>query len=141
MRRIFAFLEDESGSETLQFVSFVPLFAFLLVIVIDASFLYLTQSEMWNVARDTARRMAAGQLTSEQEAVNHAAAHLTMFENPYNVSASYDPNTGMGVLITVGIADAMIFGAFLGPVLGETIRVRFEMRSEPEIAVGGGGSV
>ena len=141
MRRIFAFLEDETGSETIQFVSFVPLFAFLLVIVTDATFLYLTHSEMWNVARDTARRMAAGQLTNEQEAMDHAAAHLAMFENAYNVSASFDPNTKMGILITVGIADAMIFGAFLGPVLGETIRVQFEMRSEPEISGGGGGSV
>ena len=141
MREILAFLKDENGSETVQFVLFVPLFAAVLVIVTDASFLYLTHSEMWNVARDTARRMAAGQLTSQQEAVDYVAAQMTMFENQYLVSASYDPDTKMQILITVPIADALIFGAFLQPILGESIRVRFEMRSEPEINTGGGGSV
>ncbi len=68
-------------------------------------------------------------------------AHLTMFDNTYNVSVSHDPNTKMEILITVGISDAMVFGKFLEPVLGKTMQVRFEMRSEPEIAVGGGGSV
>ena len=141
MRGILAFLKDENGSETIQFVFFVPLFAAILVLVTDASSLYLTHSEMWSVARDTARRMAAGQLTSQEEAVDYAAANLAMFENQYQVSASYDPNTKMQILITVPIADALIFGAFLQPVLGAAIRVRFEMRSEPEINTGGGGSV
>ncbi len=141
MRNVFTFLRDESGSETIQFVLFVPLFAFLLVIVTDASFLYLTHSEMWAVARDTARRMAAGQLTSEQEAVDYATGRLTMYDNSYNVSASHDAASSMEVLIQVNIADAMVFGAFLGPLVGEAIQARVEMRSEPEISGGGGGGV
>lgn len=138
MRGFSVFLDDERGSETIQFVLFVPLFVFLLVIVADASFLFLSYSEISNVARDTARRMAAGQFTSDQEAVDYAVAHLTMFEAPYDVSASYDPNSHMAVLIEVGIADAMVFGKFLGPVLDKTLRARVVMRSEPEIATGGG---
>lgn len=139
MRGIIEFLKDDSGSETVQFVSFVPLFAGVLVIVTDTSFLYLNQSEIWNVARDTARRMAAGQLTSEQEAIDYASSRMTMFDNHYQVSASYDPDTKMVVLITVPIAEAMIFGQYLQPIMGQSIGARFEMRSEPEIATGGGG--
>ena len=52
MRSIMTFLGDDSGSETIQFVVWLPLFAFLLVIVTDASFLYLYHTEMENVARD-----------------------------------------------------------------------------------------
>ena len=82
MQGFVAFLNDERGSETVQFVAFVPLFVFLLVIVTDASFLYLTNSEMWNVARDTTRRMVAGQITSAQDAEDFAAERLKMFQNP-----------------------------------------------------------
>ena len=101
---ILAFLKDQNGSESIQLLLFLPLFAALLVIITDASFLYLTHSEMWNVARDTARRMAAGQLTTEQEAVNYAATQMERFEEQYQVSASYDPDTKMVILITVPIA-------------------------------------
>ena len=139
MRGISEFLKDDSGSETVQFVLFVPVFAAVLVIVTDASFLYLNHTEVWNVARDTARRMAVGQLTSEQEAIDYASSRITMFDNQYQVSASYDPDTKMAVLITVQIADAMIFGKYLQPIMGQSIGARFEMRSEPEIATGGGG--
>jgi hypothetical protein len=139
MRRFSEFLKDDSGSETVQFVVFIPLFASMLVIMTDASFLYLNHSEIWNVARDTARRMAAGQLTGEQEAVDYASSQMTMFDNQYHVSASYDPDSTMVIQISVPIADAMIFGKFLQPVMGQSIGARFEMRSEPEIATGGGG--
>ena len=48
-----------------------------------------------------------------------AAAQLTLHDNPYQVSASHDPETSMEVVIAVDIADALIFGAFLGPVILE----------------------
>jgi Flp pilus assembly protein TadG len=140
MRGFSEFLKDDSGSETIQFVVFLPLFAVTLVIVTDASFLYLNHSEMWQVARDTARRMASGQLTSEQEAVGYASSHMAMFDNHYQVSAGYDPDSTMAIQISVPIADAMIFGKFLQPVMGQSMVARFEMRAEPEIATGGGGA-
>ncbi len=141
MRRVCAFLDDDKGSETIQFVMWVPLFAFLLVIVTDASILFLNHTEMWNVARDTARRMAAGQLTSAADAESYAAEQLTLHDNPYQITATRDPNAKMEVVISVGIADAMIFGAFLGPVLGNTIQARVVMRAEPApVAVVGGGA-
>lgn len=136
MQGFIAFFADERGSETVQFVAFVPLFVFLLVIVTDASFLYLTNSEMWNVARDTARRMVAGQITSETEAETFAAERLNMFENPYTVDAHFDPDAYMSIYIATDIADAMVFGAFLRPLLNDTIQVRVVMRSEPEIGTG-----
>lgn len=140
MRGVVQFLKDERGSETIQFVMFLPLFAFLVVIVIDATTLYQTHSEMWNVARDTARRMAARQLNSAAEAEAYAVTHLTMFANTYQVSATYDPDADMVVVIDVPISDSMIFGAFLGPVLNRNMRSRVKMRAEPDPSAGGGGA-
>ena len=140
MRKFHTFLSDDNGSQTIAFILWIPLFMFLLVIVTDASFLYLNHTEMWNVARDTARRMSAGQLTSALEAESFAAGQLALHDNPYQVRASHDPDTSMEVVIAVDIADAMIFGAFLWPVLGRTMEARFVMRSEPPIEVGPGSS-
>ena len=137
-RRIAEFITDQRGSETIQFVSFVPLFVVLLLIVVDATVLYLTNSEMWNVARDTARRMAAKQLTSEADAVTYAANHLTMYDHAYAITASYDPNGQMQVVISVPIADAMVFGRYLGSLLTQKMETRATMRAEPDPGAGGG---
>ena len=138
MRRISAFLRDQRGSQTIQFVLFVPLFMLLLVIVTDASILYLTSSEMENVARDTARRMAAKQLTSETEAEAYAASQLTMYPNTYALSASYDPNGQMVMVISVPVANAMVFGMFLAPLFDEKLEARVTMRAEPDPPGGAG---
>ena len=131
MRSIMTFLGDDSGSETVQFIVWLPLFAFLLVIVTDASFLYLYHTEMTNVARDTARRMTTGQIESNEDAQTHAYGQLFASNKPYSVIADYDPATAMTVVITVPMADVTVFGFFVRPVLGETMNARVVMRSEP----------
>ena len=131
MRSILTFLGDDSGSETVQFVVWLPLFAFLLVIVTDASFLFLYHTEMTNVARDTARRMTTGQFQSKEAAQTHAYAQLLASNKPYTVIADYDPTTAMTVEITVPMVDVKVFGFALGPVLDATMNSRVVMRSEP----------
>ena len=131
MRSIMAFLGDDSGSEIIQFVVLLPLFAFLLVIVTDASFLFLYHTEMENVARDTARRMATGDISSQADAETHAYEQLYASDQPYEVVANYDPDTAMTVIISVPMVDVAVFGLFVQPVLGNMMSARAVMRSEP----------
>jgi Flp pilus assembly protein TadG len=131
MRSIMTFLGDDSGSETAQFVVWFPLFAFLLVTVTDASFLYLYHTEMENVARDTARRMASGDIRTEEDAVTHAFTQLAASNQPYEVVADYDENTQMTVIISIPTDEVAVFGLFVTPVLGGTMNARAVMRSEP----------
>jgi Flp pilus assembly protein TadG len=125
------FLGDDSGSETVQFVVWLPLFAFLLVIVTDASYLFLYHTEMENVARDTARRMTTGDITSQADAETHAYTQLLESNQPYEVTANYDPDSAMTVIISVPMVDVTVFGFFVRPVLGQTMNARVVMRSEP----------
>ena len=131
MRSILTFLGDDRGSETIQFVVWLPLFAFLLVIVTDASFLFLYHTEMENVARDTARRMTSGAIRTQEDAVTHAYAQLAASNQPYEVTANYDPDSAMTVIISVPMVDVTVFGFFVAPVLGGTMNARVVMRSEP----------
>lgn len=126
--------DDETGAMTVDFVVWLPLFVSLLVIVSDASILYLTQTEMWNVARDTVRRMTTQQLKSENDARCWAKAKLNLYSYlAYDVDATSTADVN-SVVIRVALSDASAFGYFLGPVFGETISARVTMRANPDLA-------
>ncbi len=120
------FLRDEHGSATIEFVIWVPLYVVLLVAVTDASILYLTHTEMWNAARDTARRMSVGALTAA-DAPDRAGEMLLLSGRSYTVAAS-DAGPVM-VEISVNVGDASIFG-FFKPVLGRQLTARVVMWKE-----------
>jgi len=122
------FLCDEHGSATIEFVIWVPLYVVLLVAVTDASILYLSHTEMWNAARDTARRISVGALTAA-DAPDRAGEMLLLSGRSYTVAAS---DAGPVIVeISVGVGDASIFG-FFGPVLGRRLVARVQIMKEHE---------
>ena len=143
MNCVLNFLRDQRGSETVQFVVWLPLIAFVLITVTDASFLYLNHTEMTNVARDTARRLTTGNLLTEDEAKAYAYGELAQYAYNYEVLVNRDPDAAMTVVVSVPVVDVTVFGFFLTPVLGSTMGTRVVMRSDPTVAAlfppGGGG--
>ncbi len=89
----------------------------------------MTHSEMWNVARDTTRRMTTEEFTTVAEARDYAAAHLFLGERTYVV----DPDFGgeMNVTIAISLDDATIFGFFFESILGKSLVANVTMRREP----------
>ncbi len=134
MRGILTFLRDDRGSQTIEFILWIPIFVALLTIVIDATTLYLTHTEMSNVARDTARRITTGHIMNKTDAEAHAASAMGLRDYPYVVSATNDLNTGVEVVIAVNVKDMSII-SFLSPltILGGTITSRVVMRPDPDI--------
>lgn len=140
MCRIDRFLRDEHGSVTIEFVLWIPVILVLVAIVIDATTIYVTHTEMWNVARDTARRMVTGSIRSEEQAVDYATAHRTIrLERPYCVDANYDPANNM-VEVVIGIrvenATALGIGSFLYQRVlrrGGDMLARVVMRPDPNM--------
>jgi hypothetical protein len=129
MHRILAFLYDDTGAVTIEFVTLVPIFVLLLVFFTDASIIYLTRTEMWNTARDISRRMATDELNTQQEILDYAASHLFLAGREYSISA--DLSAGNTLTITVPLISAAIFGTWLEPLIGETLSVSATMASEP----------
>jgi Flp pilus assembly protein TadG len=121
------FLRDERGSATIEFVLWVPVFVVLLVATTDATILYLSHTEMWNVSRDIARRLSVGDIT-EGQAVEEAKKELFLYSRAYTVATS----VGIDVVveITTNVGDASVFG-FFKPVLGRDLSARVVMRREP----------
>ncbi len=120
------FIRDQTGTATIEFVLWVPLYVILLVAVTDASILYLTHTEMWNAARDSARRISVGAMAAA-DAPDRAREKLLLSGRSYTVAAS-DAGPVM-VEISVNVGDASIFG-FFKPVLGRELTARVEMWKE-----------
>jgi len=97
MQSVFALLHDEMGAVTIEFVLWVPIFASLLVFVTDASIIYMTHSEMWNVARDTSRRMSTEEITTVNEVRDYAAAPLFLSEREYVIDPSFGSDMNVAI--------------------------------------------
>lgn len=129
MHSIVAFLRNETGAVTIEFVTLVPAFVLMLVLFIDVSVVYLTRTEMWNTARDIARRMSTDELRTSAEVRDYAAGHLFLGYRDYIVVADF--GTDMDVTITVPMIDAAVFGIWLRPIIGETLTVKARVSREP----------
>ena len=123
------FLRDERGSATIEFVLWVPVFAAILIAAIDATVLYLHHTEMWNVARDVARRVAVGDIT-EAQAADYVEQELSLYADSYSVSTSEPSDPDVTIAIHTSVADASVFGYF-DAVLGSWLTATVVMRREP----------
>ncbi len=131
MRSDFAFLRDEKGVVTIEFVLWVPIFVGLFVFVTDASIIYLTHSEMWSAARDTTRRMTTEEITTRAEAVDYAATRLFIGSRTYVIDPTDPALAEMNITIAIGLDDAAIFGFFFKSFLGQSLVASVTMRKEP----------
>ncbi len=122
-------LRDERGTATVEFVLWLPVFATIMLVAIDATVLYLHHTEMWNVARDVARRVAVGDI-DETEAKQYVADNLFLYTHNYRVHTSDPSSEEAMILIQTRVWDASVFGLF-GPILGEYLEAAVVMRKEP----------
>jgi Flp pilus assembly protein TadG len=126
---VLDFLRDEHGSVTIEFVLWVPVFAVILVAATDATILYLNHTEMWNVSRDIARRVAAGDI-AESDAAAAVGEEMFLYSNAFTVATSAASDPDVVILIQTQISDASVFG-FFQPVLGRYLTASVTMRREP----------
>lgn len=129
LHRTRAVMADDDGAVTLEFTTLVPFFILLLVLLADASLIYLTHSEMYNAARDIARRMSTEEIRTEDEVMNYAAAQLHLGKRTYRVSADFGGD--MSVTISVPLRDAAFTGYFFAPAVGRHLVASATVRREP----------
>jgi Flp pilus assembly protein TadG len=131
--RLKRLLRSQAGTVTVEFVIWMPVFVAIIAITSDAAKLYLTQADMHNVARDTARRLATGELTNPTAAQDYAKSQMLYSSLTYTYHITQD-GTDDTVEISVPVSQACVFG--LLPVLGNfsdaLIDEKVVMRDEVE---------
>lgn len=122
---------DTKAAVTVEFVLWLPLFIIILFLIVEVSLLFLTQSSMWNVARDTARRIATHEF-DQASAETHATGAMTFGGHPYTIAADA---TGpeVSVTITTSVGDVLLFSySPMAAFAGSELVAQVILREEPE---------
>ena len=103
------FLRNDSGSATVEFVLWVPLFAVFLIMVADFTLMLMNHANIWDITRDGARRVAFHELSAD-EAKEYIATRLSGLSERVEIEAS----DGDEVVITVHtpVSDVTPFGLY-----------------------------
>ena len=125
--RLRRFLTDEHGSATVEFVLWVPWFALLLMLTVDVSMFYLSQTRMQNVSRDAARRLSIG-LIEPANLATYVRGELT---GDGYVVIDCSNVTDSCVRIERSASATLVFGAWLDSVIGSNFFVETRMPFEP----------
>jgi Flp pilus assembly protein TadG len=122
------FLVDDAGSTTVEFVFMVPLFTTFLLLAADSSMLFLRQTTLMNVARDTARAVSRHAMT---EAEGQAYAQTAAANGQGAAVASVTTANGIvTVVISTNAQSAAPFG-IVKYAVGETISATASNTLEP----------
>lgn len=124
------FVRTRRGTVSVEFVLWLPIFLVIMAFTADACKLYLTQANMYDVARDTARRISIGQYCTSTDAQGYARSQLL-----YPLTYSYAITVGDDNVVTIStpIKDASVFGlmAEYGGFTDKTLSAVVTMPKEP----------
>lgn len=124
---ISRFAKDESAAVTIEFVLWVPVFVLILAITVDASVLFLTQANLWSIARDTTRQMSAG-IDDDVALANARERMAASWSDETTVVLSRDADVATATF-TVAISDVSPFNivsAFTDGDISVTIQQHLE---------------
>ena len=108
LKTIRDFLADEDGTATIEFVLMLPLFTLILLLLADASLLFLRQTSLMDVSRDTARIVSRYAMTAaEAKAYAEATASTARSKATADVTIA---NGFVTVVITSDSAASAPFG-------------------------------
>jgi len=114
----------------MEIVLWMPFFLFLVFLTIDASLLYWRHGEMWNVARDVARTIAAGSLDGSSSSDLSAFAAERLGVTNVTVLTAPHPD-GKSVIVTVRrdpdfLTTFSVFSNLLGGDITATVIMRID---------------
>jgi Flp pilus assembly protein TadG len=131
--RIKAFLRQEDGSSTIEFVLWLPIVVLILLLIVDSSMLFMSRSHAIRVLQDTNRLYSVGQFTGTSaerinKAQNYAMARLRGF-SPSATATTTEANRVVRTRATMETREIAQIG-FLGMMIDTTMVVVAEHRVE-----------
>lgn len=130
---IKAFLRQEGGSATIEFVLWLPIVMAVLLLVVDSSMLFLSRSHAMRVLQDTNRLYSVGQFTGTAaervtKAQNYALSRLRGL-SPSATATTTETNRVVRTSATMSTKEIAAIG-FLGMMIDTTMVVSAEHRVE-----------
>ena len=122
------FRDDTNGSISVEFILWLPMVAFLLLVAVDASMAFMRQSHQWQVSREAARIVSRYGM-DEATAEAYVAQEASINGVPPTVDVKFE-------LANVVVETAMPMAAMtpfgtLGFLAGDDISIRVTHAMEP----------
>ncbi|MHA3979523.1 TadE/TadG family type IV pilus assembly protein [Halovulum sp. GXIMD14794] len=105
--------DEDGGTNTIEFVLWLPIFILILSIVVDVCFMFLAQAVMYDVASDTARRLAVSS-GSQADIIADAKRNATFggVEPAVVPTMNLDGTGVIRVVVTHKVQDVDVVGVF-----------------------------
>ncbi len=134
LRNFRSFRSSEDGASTIEFVLWVPLVVMVLLLVVDASMLFMTRSHAIRILQDTNRLYSVGQFTGDtaEERLGKAEEYALARLSPLSASATAvttEVNRVVRTDATLETSEIANIG-FLGSLIDTTMAVSAEHRVE-----------
>lgn len=131
--KIKAFLRQEGGSSTIEFVLWLPIVIAILLLIVDSSMLFMSRSHAIRVLQDTNRLYSVGQFTGTpaeriEQAQDYALARLTGL-SPSATATTIEVNRIVRTQATMETREIAQIG-FLGLMIDMTMVVTAEHKVE-----------
>lgn len=106
------FRREEDGTASVEFVLWVPIFAVLFALMVDASTIFYGQSQILRVVQDADRHMSLRRFTTDDEVENYIKERLAA-QNIYpRLVETTSSNAIVATLVTVHAGQFQYFGWF-----------------------------
>jgi Flp pilus assembly protein TadG len=120
------FARAESGAVSVEFVLWLPIFFVVLMLIVDAAFLFGGQAYMMRIAQDTNRSISVGVITTMEGARTRVLSELA----PLTPSAGVDTQSSVtGDVITTTISVPMRNLVIGGPLSLLTDDIKISVRA------------
>jgi Flp pilus assembly protein TadG len=133
--QVRVFWRREDGSATVEFVLWLPILFLILLLIVDASMLFMSRSHAIRVLQDTNRLYSVGQFTGEvdekiMQAEAYALAKLRRLSPSATVTTTEtETNPVVRTVATLETSEIAQIG-FLGVMIDTTMIVAAEHRVE-----------
>ncbi|MBB3713798.1 Flp pilus assembly protein TadG [Limimaricola variabilis] len=87
--------DDEGGNVTIEFVLWVPLVAFLLLLTVDVGQIFLKQAQATRLVQDANRALSVGKIRTTVATETFIKDRLAGFSTAVTAQTTYDPGTGI----------------------------------------------
>lgn len=129
-RALRSFGKQDSGSITVEFVLWLPVFMGIMLLSADASLMFMRQSNFWSVSRDTARIVSRHGFDT-QRAELYAKQLAKVGDYTPEVSVSVDPITSTVTVHISGEAQRLAPFGILAFAVGDRISAEVTQTLEP----------
>ena len=128
-RGLKRFARDTSGSASIESLFWIPIFTFILILIVDTSFIFFGRTQVLRIVQDNNRAFSVGRITSTDDLEDAIIAELLTLTPNAAVTSSVSNGivTTLAVFPAVDLMAEGTMGAFIDVTMAVSSNQYVEM--------------